>query len=97
MTAAGAIWFAEDLVFSRAFGFGIAQTAIVTLYFLILFGLAVRFIIRTYKRLEATPENSESDFPIARVVSMAPIITVLIGSFAALPIFMLVLIAGALL
>jgi hypothetical protein len=96
LAAAGAIWFAEDLVFSRAFGFNLLQTAVVTLYFIILFGLAVRFVLETYRSLEQNPQATESDFPIARVVSMAPIITVLLGSFAALPIFMLVLIVGAL-
>ncbi len=97
LAAAGAIWFAEDVVFSRAFGFNLAQTAVVTLYFVILFGLAVRFVIHTYRRLNSSPRSADADYPIAKVVSMAPVIAVLLGSFAALPIFMFVLIAGALL
>ena len=97
LAAAGAIWFAEDVVFSRAFGFGVAQTAVVTLYFIALFAIAFWSVIRTYRRMEASPASDDLDFPIARIVSMAPVITVLLGSFAALPIFMFVLIAGAVL
>jgi len=95
--AAGAIWFAEDVVFSRALGFGIAQTAVVTAYFIGLFIAALWFIVKTLARIERDQRPQDETIPVTRLVAMAPVLTVLLGSFAALPIFMLVLILGAVL
>lgn len=94
--AAGVIWFAEDAVFSRGLGFDLAQTAIVTVYFIALFALAVWFLLAMYRKQQAG-EIRAGDLPVARILSMAPVLTLIVGSFAALPVFILVLIAGSIL
>ncbi len=94
LCAAGAIWFAEDAVFSLAFRFGILQTCIVTVYFVGLFICAVWYVFKLSRQGLNAP--SESELPIAKIVSMAPVLAVVLGSFAALPIFLLVLLVGAL-
>jgi len=95
LSAAAVIWFAEDGVFSVAFRFNAAQIAVVTVYFAALFAGAIWLIRRTY--LRTGMEEPSEDLPISRIVSMAPVLVVLVGSFAALPIFMIVLVAGAVL
>lgn len=87
--AAIAIWFGEDLVLSRAFGFGVAQTAAVTIYFVCLLLVAVRLVMGAYQR------TGEAAFPWTRAAPMAPVLVVLVGSFASLPIFVIVLVVGA--
>lgn len=96
LLAAAIIWFAEDFAFSRGLGFNAAQTAVVTIYFLVLFVGAVWFICRTHARLSASTTPDEH-LSVARVVSMAPVVTVLLGSFAALPVIVLVLLLGTIL
>lgn len=93
LVAAAAIWFAEDGVFSTAFGFNAIQTAVVTLYFVALLVAALWLVRRTYRAMRES--GSVSDLSLSRAVAMAPVAVVLIGSFAALPIFMIVLLAGA--
>ena len=95
--AAAAIWFAEDYVFTRGLGFDGVQTGIVTLYFVLLFAAAIAFILRATRRMDNDPSSAQSDFSAARLISMAPAITVIIGSFAALPILILVLALGSIL
>jgi ABC-type nickel/cobalt efflux system permease component RcnA len=96
LVAAGIIWFAEDVVFTRGLGFDAAQTSVVTTYFVLLFAVAIWFIVRTYRRGQSRPA-SEDEPPLAKVISMAPALTLIIGSFAALPVIILVLMAGSIL
>lgn len=98
LLAAGIVWFAEDFVFSRGLRFNAAQTAVVTLYFLALFGSAVWLVLRTHRRLAgAVTLPGPEDFTVARLVSLAPVLTLVVGSFAALPVIILVLLAGSIL
>lgn len=98
LLAAGAIWFAEDVVFTRAFGFNAGQSAVVTIYFLALFVGAILFAVKTYRRAKADGDRGQpSELSIDRIIAVAPVLTVIVGSFAALPIIVLVLIGGYLL
>ena len=92
MLASLVIWFAEGYVFTRAFAFNLAQTAVVAVYFLLLFAGAVWLSVRFARRVDPSDES----IPVARLISLAPVLVLVVGSFAALPVFMLVLIAGAL-
>jgi len=90
LAAAAAIWFTEDIVISLQLGFSAAQTTVLTAYFVLLFAGAVWLVVRTYRRLDSGGAGS-SEFPLARVIAMAPAFTLVVGSFAALPVIMLVL------
>ena len=92
LIAAAAIWFSEDVIFSIAFHFNGGQTALVTVYFAALFGGAIWFIVRTYQHASAS--TGRTDLPIGRIVAMAPMLVVLVGSFAALPVVMAALVLG---
>lgn len=97
LVAAAAIWFAEDYVFTRGLGFDGVQTGIVTIYFVLLFATAIAFILRATRRMRNDPSSAQGEFSATRLLSMAPAMTVIIGSFAALPILILVLALGSVL
>lgn len=97
LLAAALIWFAEDYVFTRGLGFNAGQTAVVTVYFVGLFAAAMLFVQKTMQRLAQTRPGDPEDIPITRILAMAPVLTVILGSFAALPIIILVLLAGSVL
>ncbi|GEM_PF-3111263 len=93
LAAAGLIWFAEGYVFTRAFGFDTVQTAAVSAYFAAVFALAIWITVKAYRRFGGG--NTSGGLSPELLVSMAPALTLILGSFAALPIFMAVLIARA--
>lgn len=95
LIAAGIIWFAEDVIFSRAFGFNPGQVTLLTVYFAALFAVSIWLVVRLYQKVAADSEIPE--LVPARAVAMAPVIMVLVGSFAALPVLVLVLILGSVL
>jgi hypothetical protein len=94
IAASAAIWFAEDYVFTRALGFNAAQTAVVTAYFVALFAVAIRLVFRARSRARAGGYTG-GEFTVAKLVSMAPALTLVVGSFAALPVIIGVLVAGS--
>jgi hypothetical protein len=97
LTASGLVWFAEDYLFTRGLRFNAAQTVVVTVYFVALFGAAVRFILLAYARADKGVPSGSNDISPDRLVAMAPVFTLIVGSFAALPMLMLVLVLGAVL
>lgn len=97
LTAAGVVWFAEDYLFARGLRFNAAQTVVVTVYFVALFGAAVRFILLAYARAGKGLPSDPNDISPDRLVVMAPAFTLIVGSFAALPMLMLMLVLGAIL
>lgn len=90
LLASGAIWLAEGFLFSRFLGFSAWQTVLMTLVYLALFSAAATWLLRLY----AT--DSMDELPVWRHLSLAPMLVVILGSFASLPIVLLILAAGKL-
>jgi hypothetical protein len=91
--ASALIWFAEGFLFSRFLGFSIWQTATLGLFYVALFAAslwALRDVVR---------QGYESNGSVTawRMLSLAPMVTVIIGSFVSLPVVLLVLALGKLL
>lgn len=99
LATAAVIWFGEDFLFTRGLGLGRAQTAVVSAYFVALFIAALWAIRRLYSGLSRAPQTSgeleDGGIPIARLISLAPMLVVVLGSFVALPVIILTLVIGA--
>jgi hypothetical protein len=92
VVASALIWFAEGFLFSRFLGFSIWQTALLGVFYVAVFAAslwALRNVIRQ------SPET-ESGVAAWRMLSLAPMLTVVIGSFVSLPVILLVLALGKL-
>ncbi|HZU13129.1 MAG TPA: hypothetical protein VFB58_09845 [Chloroflexota bacterium] len=91
LLASAVAWFAEGYVFSRFLRFSIAQTIILGLVYLALFLLALLFL-----RSLATDLSDRGELPIWRYLSLAPALTLIVGSFASLPILLAIAALGKL-
>ena len=88
---AGAVWLAEGFVFGSFFRFSSSQTVAMAVIYIALFAAACVAFVR---RAERYSREGDSDLPLWRYVSLAPQITVVVGSFLSLPLLMLVLALG---
>lgn len=90
LLATGVIWMAEGFIFSRFLGYQTWQTVLMAAIYLALFFIVVRAFIRFLQRQE------ETDGAIAqwRLLAAAPMLVVVAGSFASLPILLLILALG---
>jgi hypothetical protein len=91
LAAAGVIWLIEGLLFSHYLTFAPWQTGLLALIYLGLYAIALRFFLIS---LRNQPDNR--DLPPWRVVSLAPMLVVLLGSFISLPLILLVAALGKL-
>ena len=88
--ASALIWLAEGFMFSRFLAFSAWQTALLGMVYLVLLGAALRALQRTWR------QRSELSGELAawRMWSLAPMVTVILGSFLSLPIVLAVLALG---
>jgi hypothetical protein len=92
LAASGVIWLVEGFLFSRFLAFVWWQTAILTLIYIGLFGLASAYLLRA---LRGGRETSE-ELALWRAVSLAPMFVVIVGSFVSLPLILIVAALGKL-
>src|SRR5438067_42446 len=92
LAAAGVVWCAEGFLFSRYLEFAPWQTALMALIYLGLFAVACALTIRSLRGLG----DDESSVATWRVVSLAPMLAAVVGSFASLPLLLLITILGKL-
>lgn len=90
LAAAGLVWLAEGFLFSRFLGFLPWQVGVMVVLYLALFGYAVRLLGHGLRTATAEETNS----PAWRLVSLAPMLAVIVGSFASLPILLLIAVLG---
>ncbi len=90
LLVAGIIWMVEGFLFSYYLGFAVWQTVLIGLLYLSLFGLVVRYLFRS---LDTRPGNGD-EMSTWRLVSLAPMLVVIVGSFASLPLVIAVAALG---
>ncbi|MGH2441668.1 MAG: hypothetical protein ACRDFX_00700 [Chloroflexota bacterium] len=88
----GAIWMVEGFLFSYYLGFAAWQIALIGVIYVALFGAAVYYLIRALKVQPRTQDGISA----WRLVSVAPMLVVIIGSFASLPLIIIVAAIGKL-
>lgn len=93
LVASAVIWFAEAFLFSYFLRFSAGQIVLMAVFYLLLFGIAARYLIRGLSGLGSSAE----DVAAWRLVSLMPMLVVILGSFVSLPILLLVVAAGKLL
>jgi hypothetical protein len=91
LAAAGVIWLIEGFLFSHYLAFAPWQTALLALIYLGLYAVALHFFLASLRNHADT-----GDLSPWRAVSLAPMLVVLLGSFASLPLILLVAILGKL-
>jgi Trk-type K+ transport system membrane component len=88
--ASALIWLAEGFMFSRFLAFSLWQTALLGVVYLALLGVSCLAILRAWRRqLEIS-----SDLSAWKLLSLAPMVTTILGSFVSLPIVLAVLALG---
>jgi high-affinity Fe2+/Pb2+ permease len=92
LIAAGAVWLTEGFVFSRFLRFSGWQTALMALVYVGLFLIAAWYLARFARRYRDPVDG----LAVWRLISLAPMIALLVGSFASLPILLLVAALGRL-
>jgi hypothetical protein len=89
---AGIVWIVEGFLFSRYLLFNGWQTVLMALVYVTLFALAA------WRLLSALRSPAGSDMPQQvpawRVITAAPMLAAVLGSFASLPILMAILALG---
>jgi hypothetical protein len=91
LLAAGVVWMAEGFLFSYFLDFAVWQTVLMTVVYVVLFGVAVMAL-----RRQLSTTGNDSTLTEWRYLSMAPMVVVIIGSFASLPVLLLIAAAGKL-
>ncbi|GAC1444791.1 MAG: hypothetical protein NVSMB52_04450 [Chloroflexota bacterium] len=92
LCVAGIIWMVEGFLFSHFLHFKWWQVILLALVYLGLYGLAVTTFLRSLD----SPNDMVPGSTAWRAVSVAPMFVVIVGSFASLPIILLVAAAGKL-
>jgi hypothetical protein len=95
LAAAAVIWCAEDVLFTRALGFGTVQIAVVSAYFVLLFATAILMTVHFYRHSTAGKPAARAALPATRLVAAVPVLVVILGSFLALPVILFTLLVGA--
>ncbi len=90
LVASGIIWLIEGFLFSYLLRFALWQTAVMAVVYVGLFLLAVRYLLLLNTR-RAVSENGLAPW---RYLSLAPMVTVIVGSFASLPLLLVILALG---
>jgi hypothetical protein len=88
----GVVWLVECALFCHFLQLAPWQVVLLALLYTALFGLAVRTFLRSLRRAGRPP----ADMATWRVVSLAPMIVAVLGSFVSLPIIVLVVLLGKL-
>ena len=85
------IWLGEGFLFSRLLGFTVLETALAAVVYLGLFAVAVFAFVRHTGRAG----TANSDLPEWRLLSAAPMIVVIVGSFMSLPVLLAIYAIGS--
>jgi hypothetical protein len=88
--ASALIWLAEGFMFSRFLAFSLWQTAFLGVVYLALLGVSLRALRRAWRR----QAEVSSDLAAWRLLSLAPMVATILGSFVSLPIVLAVLTLG---
>jgi hypothetical protein len=84
------VWFGEGAVFSWFLHFRAWQVALTAIVYLGLFATATVTLIRFARRYR----TAEEGVALWRLLSLAPMLVVIVGSFASLPILLLIVALG---
>ncbi|GAC1325815.1 MAG: hypothetical protein NVS2B16_14870 [Chloroflexota bacterium] len=90
LVGACAMWVIEGFVFSRFLDFSVWQTALMVTVYVIFFGVAAWALL---SRLRAYPGDVAS-LPLWRYASLAPMLAMVLGSFASLPVLLAISVLG---
>jgi hypothetical protein len=89
LLVAGAVWLAEGYVFTQLLGFSMVQIVATGCCYVALYGLAVYALIRSVGET-----GGFADVARWRYLSLAPMMMVVVGSFASLPVLLLIAALG---
>jgi hypothetical protein len=87
---AGLVWMAEGFIFSQFLGFSAWQIAVMVIMYVGLFSLAVVALLHQRRRYLVR----EGSLPPWRWLSLAPMLTMTVGSFVSLPLLLFILAIG---
>lgn len=90
LAAAGLVWLVEGFLFSYFLRFALWQTALMAIVYAGLFLIATRYLIA----FAARQHSPEAQVAYWRYLSLAPMLTVVVGSFASLPLLLGILALG---
>src|SRR5947209_3627831 len=88
--ASALIWLAEGFMFSRFLDFSAWQTALLGAVYVALLGVALTALRRSWRQRT----ELSGDLAAWRMLALAPMVTVILGSFVSLPIVLVVLVVG---
>lgn len=86
---AGSIWFVEGFLFSKFLGFTLLQTTGAAIFYVLVYVAVVRQLTLAFRR-----DDARGDAARWRYLSLAPMLTVVVGSFASLGVMLLIVMAG---
>lgn len=90
LVVAGIVWLVEGFLFSYFLRFAPWQTVIMAIIYVALFLIAARYLVTLARR----NRDSEAQLAYWRYLSLAPMVTVVVGSFASLPLLLAILALG---
>lgn len=93
LLVSAAVWGAEGYVFSRFLAFSLGQSVLLGLVYLTLFVVALGLLLRFQRGYQ--PEAG--DLAHWRLLSLAPMMVAVIGSFVSLPVLLVVAALGKIL
>src|SRR5207245_2837914 len=88
--ASALVWLAEGFMFSRFLAFSAWQTALLGVVYVVFLGVALWALRKTWRQRS----ELSGDLAAWRTLSLAPMVTTILGSFVSLPIVLIVLALG---
>jgi hypothetical protein len=85
LTASAAVWLAEGFLFSYFLAFQPWQVVLMAAIYVVLLGVAVLLL-----RRQMATYREAGDMAVWRYLSLAPMILLIVGSFASLPLLLLI-------
>jgi hypothetical protein len=90
LLASGAVWTVEGVLFSRLLGFSTWQMIVMAVMYALLFTAACVLLYRFSKRFRV----AEGGLALWRLLSLAPMLVIVVGSFVSLPLLLLIALLG---
>jgi hypothetical protein len=90
VVASACIWLAEGFMFSRFLAFSLWQTTLLGVIYVTLLAASLLALRRAWHR----QAELSSELAAWRLLSLAPMVTTILGSFVSLPIVLVVLALG---
>lgn len=91
LVVSAVIWLGEGFLFSRLLGFTVLETALAAVVYLCLYAVSVAVFVRHTGRIR----TANPDLPEWRLLSAAPMIVVIVGSFISLPLLVAIYAIGS--